>query len=935
MIRHALAAFLLLAPTARAEISPVSRAFLESQASAASRMIGGVRFGRDEPPESLRKKFEALEGKPFAAAELRRILQWFHETQGDSRVEVYYVPSSRGSIILHVDYSARRKITAIAFRGNRDISENALLPVLELREGSDLDVAALEAAGHRLRKYYLSNGYLDVKVDLAVSPRGEVSFEIGEGAPSLVGSVRITPIREVEDKVLRARYEREMAEAFGVEAGNRLQRSRIEEGKIRVKDWLRNKEFVLAKDPAVEPSVQPDGTILLNVRVEYGPRIRFGFRGNNLYSYRELIQMISEVKEIAAGQDYLDAVKRKILDVYRSAGFPNVRAVSSVKEDPVRGIRQVSLSIEEGGRIRLADLRIEGIFSLSQEEAREKFEEFSSRLVQRGFYHETGINQAAAVFTDYLRGRGFLSARLEFVRNDFNADRTEARVTVLFSEGVQTILREATTAGARAIPEEEILVILGLKVEEPFNVFDFEKGLVQLKRRYDALGHMDFKVANEGTDGLVVYTPDQGGVSVNLQIDEGPVSRVGEVVVRGNKKTHARVVLREMPFITGDVLTRPLLEEAEGNLRRLNLFSSVILRSIDRPDDPTVKDVIILIDEAEPGVLEVAPGYRNDLGLRLALGVAYNNLGGWNRTIFADAILNRRLENYAFPEYNVSFGVKEPYLANWPVTLTSQVNLLRRSFTSFGASTARIVTTLSRPLSRILTGFTEHSYERTKIFDVREPYTKDDEKVIFIGSITPGIVVDSRNDRYNPTSGVLSTNRFETASRFFGSGENVGYIRATTFNSFYVSLFGDAVLAGAVNFGFERSNVQGFEIPFIKLFRLGGLGSIRGYNEDAIEVETKKTIAGSLTLVNYRGELRLPISGSFGAAAFVDAGNLAVDSVRPFVLRSSAGWGLRYNTPVGPVVLDIAWKLQSAETVGDTTVIDPSKVRFHFSIGSF
>lgn len=898
-------------------------------------MVRAVRFGRDNPPESLKKKFEAMEGRPLEVGEVRRILQWFHENQGDSRVEVYYISTQGNGLDVWVEYQSRKKVKSVQFKGNQQLSENSLLSVVELREGSDLDVGLLEQAGQRLRKHYLGNGFLGVKVDLFVGPEGDLRFDIEEGAPSVVGEVRISPVKEIEDPVIRRRYESELRDAFGVASGERLQRSKVDEGKTRVREWLRDREFVLAKEPVVEPSVAPDESVILLVKIDYGPRVRFGFRGNELFSYRELMQFVSEVKEIAVGQDYLDAVKRKILDVYRAAGFPNIKVSSAVKEDPIRGIRQVSFLIEEGQRIRIADLRIEGIFSLSQEEARATFEGMASRLVQRGFYHEAGITQAAELFTDHLRGRGFLSAKVEFIRNDFNQDHTEARVTVLFSEGVQTILREASVSGSKVIGEGELLTALGLKTEEPFNVFEFEKGLVQLKKRYDALGHMDFKILNEGTESLVVYSADQGSVTVNLQVEEGPVSRVGDVVVRGNKKTHARVVLREMPFAAGDILTRPLLDEAEGNLRKLNLFSSVIIRPIDRPDDPTVKDVIILIDETEPGVLEVAPGYRNDLGLRLALGVAYNNLGGWNRTVFADAIFNRRLEDYSFPEYNISFGVKEPYLANWPVTLTSQVNLLKRRFTSFDAGTARIVTGLSRPLHRYLTGFVEHSYERTKISDVKLPYTRDDEKVVFIGSITPGFIVDSRNDRYNPTNGVLSTNRFETASRFFGSGENVGYIKTTTFNSAYFNLFGDVVFAGAINFGFERSNVQGFEIPFIKLFRLGGIGSIRGYNEDAIEVETKKTISGSLTLVNYRGELRVPISGSFGAAAFLDAGNLAVDAIRPFVLRSSMGWGLRYNTPVGPVVLDIAWKLQSAETVGDTTVLDPSRVRFHFSIGSF
>ena len=132
-----------------------------------------------------------------------------------------------------------------------------------------------------------------------------------------------------------------------------------------------------------------------------------------------------------------------------------------------------------------------------------------------------------------------------------------------------------------------------------------------------------------------------------------------------------------------------------------------------------------------------------------------------------------------------------------------------------------------------------------------------------------------------------------------------------------------------------QSNVSGSSIPTFKLFRLGGIGSLRGYDDDSIEVETSTTVNGTLGLANYRGEYRVPISGAFGTAVFLDAGNLMIDRFAPFAVRSSAGAGLRYVTPVGPVALDVAWKLQSDATVGNTTVPSGDRYKVHFAIGSF
>jgi outer membrane protein assembly factor BamA len=247
----------------------------------------------------------------------------------------------------------------------------------------------------------------------------------------------------------------------------------------------------------------------------------------------------------------------------------------------------------------------------------------------------------------------------------------------------------------------------------------------------------------------------------------------------------------------------------------------------------------------------------------------------------------------------------------------------------------------------------EYGYEQVKIDHVRSPYEPaKDSRLYFIGSFTPGLIYDSRNEIFNPSKGVYSVNRFEVASRWFGSEANVAYYRTTSHNSTYVRIYDDIVLALAVNMGWARSNAVGQPIPTYKLFRLGGMGSIRGYNEDELEVDTRSVVFGTLGMINYRSELRVPVSGDFGTALFMDAGNLMVDrmSLSPSTLRSSVGAGLRYKTPVGPVVLDFAWRLQNDAKVGDTCVTTLTNVttadrkcvpqptdryKIHFAIGVF
>ena len=68
-------------------------------------------------------------------------------------------------------------------------------------------------------------------------------------------------------------------------------------------------------------------------------------------------------------------------------------------------------------------------------------------------------------------------------------------------------------------------------------------------------------------------------------------------------------------------------------------------------------------------------------------------------------------------------------------------------------------------------------------------------------------------------------------------------------------------------------------------------------------------------MVNGNVELRVPLKYGFLVAFFLDTGSVWFenDPQYGFDLRESAGLGLRYITPIGPVALDYGWKLDRRE----------------------
>ena len=120
------------------------------------------------------------------------------------------------------------------------------------------------------------------------------------------------------------------------------------------------------------------------------------------------------------------------------------------------------------------------------------------------------------------------------------------------------------------------------------------------------------------------------------------------------------------------------------------------------------------------------------------------------------------------------------------------------------------------------------------------------------------------------------------------------------------------------------------EIPIENRFFLGGTGSLRGYPNSGVGTDATFSngdpIGGSIML-NGSTELSHPLYKQVLGALFIDSGNVYDDEsdFDPLNLRYSAGVGLRFETPIGPIKLDFGFIIDRRpdEPIGG----------LHFSIG--
>ena len=135
-------------------------------------------------------------------------------------------------------------------------------------------------------------------------------------------------------------------------------------------------------------------------------------------------------------------------------------------------------------------------------------------------------------------------------------------------------------------------------------------------------------------------------------------------------------------------------------------------------------------------------------------------------------------------------------------------------------------------------------------------------------------------------------------------------------------------------------------MPFIHLYRAGGINSLRGYNwfslgpsirnlqsEDPIHADDRLIVGGTQTWVN-NFEIEAPIVKAAGISAvvFFDAGNAFGDpygegDINLTDLRFSYGAGIRWFSPMGPLRFELGIPINPYE--------DERKQVFDFSIGTF
>jgi outer membrane protein insertion porin family len=726
----------------------------------------------------------------------------------------------------------------------------------------------------------------------------------------------------------------------------------IQAGEAAIRDELRERRFYAPDVAAPATPIGPQA-YRLSVRVDPGPQVdlRWDEAGDpppdGDIDDHVPIAFIGSVDD-----DVLNMARRNIEATLRNDGYTNAQ-VSYTRETPASGRLTITFRVTRGPRFLIRQIVVpDGLF-LGRERILLLLD-----LQPGAVRRDAALNAARErLLVEYV-ALGFYAVNVGFA---FSGPSTLPTGDVAIdavlqvNEGPRGVVRAIRFEGARAIPEPTLRAAMASAEGAPYLQAAATADQYALETLYHDRGYLS---------AAVRVTPvfDTAGTSVELayRITEGVQAIVTDIQVIGNEQVSNRAIFEEITLRVGEPYGAAARFESTRRLQQLGVFRQAFIDELQRPPGDSRSHVVINVIESPANAYGVGGGFEVDERPRTVAGgevedtlsiaprgffeISRRNLGGRNRTLsFFSRLALKPAQvsdegetgsRFGFPEFRLGGTYSERRAFRTDTDVLFGVTLEQAVRTGFNFSRKTLNAEAQRFLQRGVTVTGRYVLNFTELFD--EVFSEEDARLIDrlfpqvrLSIVSAGALWDRRDNALAPTRGTISTADVEFAAT--GLGSQVGYLKTYVQTSAFRTLDRARrhVLAVRAQFGaargFERTVVDDdgvpqtvTDLPASQRFFAGGTTSVRGFQIDRLgtpEVFTASGIplGGNAVLV-MNVELRTALGRLFGRdlalATFVDGGNVfrRVGDFDLGRLRGAAGFGVQYNSPLGPLRLDIGFK---------------------------
>ncbi len=669
-------------------------------------------------------------------------------------------------------------------------------------------------------------------------------------------------------------------------------------------------------DVAAEVREVPEGKVIAFTVQERGIVTTIDINGSKAVSKEDIEAVLgTKVKQII-NPEKIKADVEKIKDLYDSKGYYNAEVKEIIEKAGEKDAR-VIFSIVENERLYIIGITFAGNEAFTAKELAKvmKITEkgLFSFITDSGILKKEQLRQDVEKINAFYLNNGFIYAQVG--EPEITHDRKGIYIKIPVTEGKQFQVGKVEITGDEIkVPRSELLEALQVNKKR---YYDREAVMKDIDYIQQACSDEGFAYA-EVVPRTIPHEQEQM-VDVNYQINKGKQVYFNRINISGNTKTRDKVLRRLLTVVEGNLYNKTKLKQSYMALNRLRYFEEVDFQTAKGLDD-TLTDVNIRVKEKPTGMFSIGAGYSALDNAILTAQVSQQNLFGRGQSLSLKANISGRATNY-----ELSFI--DPWLLDMPLWTKVDLWQTDRTFDTYDLSSQGGGLTLGYPLWEYVTGYAGYKVSQDKVntvSDLASTYIKRQEGEAVTSALTLTLTRDTTDDNMFPTRG--SKNSLATEIAGGALQGDASFNKFDLLSSWFYPLPLDLVFGvrGKAGVLLER---EGKAAPVFERYYLGGINSLRGLRNIGPVDPLTGDVIGGLTMLNFNAELVFPLIKDAGmrGVVFYDTGNSWQSGYDLKDMRKTAGLGVRWYSPIGPLRLEWGYVLDSRK--------DEAVSRWEFTIG--
>jgi len=657
--------------------------------------------------------------------------------------------------------------------------------------------------------------------------------------------------------------------------------------------------------------------------------VRIELTGNVVIVVVEERPLISSVNFVGIKEFDKDTLKKALKDIGLSEGRPYDKALTDRAEQELkrqyinrslyaaeiittvapsdRNKVNLNFTVIEGDTSKIKEFKIIGNKAFDQSTIKDQLDlsepNYMSWYTKSDRYSQAKLNADLENLKSFYLSRGYLEFRVESTQVAISSNKQDISITINIFEGSRFVVSSVDLEGFYLGRENEFKSLITIKPGLAYNIAD----IVDTSKAFsEYFGKFGFAFAKIEPRTEIDRQTSQ--VKIFLQAEPSRRAYVRRINISGNDKTKDDIIRREFRQMESSWYDGDKIKLSRDRIDRLGYFTEVTIDTQEVAGSPDQVDINLKVTEKPTGALQLGAGFSSSERFFLSFGISQDNFFGTGNSLGIQVNTSKYNKLY-------QISTTDPYFTEDGVSRT--LNFYDRNLRPYSASSTYyniysngLGVSFGVPVAEIDTVFVGIAYDQTSVSSgtgLPAAYSSYVGNSISSVPLTVGWARDSRDSMLAPNKGKL----FKLNSEVGAFGDTRYYKNSGQYQQYW-PLTRKYTLAVNAELGLG-AGLSGHTFPVFKNYYSGGLGSVRGFQQNSLQTENmyskyKDYSTGGAKKILLNTEFLMPFPGvgtdkTLRLFTFVDIGNVYSyqESIDLSQLRSSAGLGLSWVSPVGPL----------------------------------